>query len=155
MDMIDRLMAREGNDKVTNTPGDPGGLTKFGVSQRSYPLLDIANLTREQAKDLYIQDYYLKNGIQLLPDAFQESVLDFAVHSGPQTAISNFQRLIGVPVDGKIGPQTALAAQTANVQDVKRVYSLQRILFLTKQVEDNPSKLKFLRGWISRVFSLI
>lgn len=37
---------------------DSGGLTKYGISQKSYPDLDIANLTLEQAKEIYKRDYW-------------------------------------------------------------------------------------------------
>lgn len=42
-----------------NNPKDPGGETKYGISKRHYPHLDIKNLTLQQAKDLYYQDYWL------------------------------------------------------------------------------------------------
>ena len=41
-----------------NNPADPGGETKYGISKRAYPKLDIANLTLEQARDIYYRDYY-------------------------------------------------------------------------------------------------
>jgi len=40
-----------------NDPRDPGGETKYGISKRAYPGLDIKNLTEEQAKEIYRQDY--------------------------------------------------------------------------------------------------
>lgn len=42
-----------------NNPADPGGETKFGISKLSYPLLDIKNLTKEQASAIYYLDYWL------------------------------------------------------------------------------------------------
>ena len=33
----------------SSDPRDPGGPTKFGISQRAYPSLDIPNLTAEAA----------------------------------------------------------------------------------------------------------
>ena len=35
---------------------DPGGLTKYGISQRSYPGLDIRNLTIGEAERIYKKD---------------------------------------------------------------------------------------------------
>lgn len=40
---------------------DSGGPTKYGISQRSYPTLDIKNLTLDQAKAIYYEDYWLKS----------------------------------------------------------------------------------------------
>lgn len=42
-----------------NDPDDPGGETKWGISKKSYPHLDIKNLTPEQALEIYHRDYWL------------------------------------------------------------------------------------------------
>ncbi|KWT77357.1 glycosyl hydrolase 108 family protein [Candidatus Magnetominusculus xianensis] len=41
-----------------NDPDDPGGETKYGISKRAYPSLDIKSLTIEDAKRLYRRDYW-------------------------------------------------------------------------------------------------
>lgn len=46
----------------TNDNRDPGGETKFGISKRAYPSLDIKNLTEEQAKVIYRRDYWDRAG---------------------------------------------------------------------------------------------
>ena len=43
-----------------NDPHDAGGETNFGISKRQYPNLDIKNLTKQQAADIYKRDYYAK-----------------------------------------------------------------------------------------------
>jgi len=49
---------------------DTGGLTKYGISQKAYPDLDIANLTLEQAKAIYRKDYWdaIKGDIFMWPE---------------------------------------------------------------------------------------
>lgn len=47
---------------LVNNPADPGGLTKYGISQRSYPDLDIRNLSIEDAKEIYFRDYWTPAG---------------------------------------------------------------------------------------------
>ena len=47
-DCIAHVLAAEGG--LVNDPKDPGGVTKFGISQRSYPALDIRALSLENAK---------------------------------------------------------------------------------------------------------
>jgi len=41
------ILQHEGG--YVNDPNDAGGATKYGISQRTYPNLDIANLTVAQA----------------------------------------------------------------------------------------------------------
>ena len=52
---FDRLMGHEGG--YTPGKGDPGGETKWGISKRSYPHLDIQSLTRDDAKVIYRRDF--------------------------------------------------------------------------------------------------
>ena len=53
---FDRLISNEGG--YVNNPADPGGETNWGISKRSYPDVDIANLTREGAKAIYLRDFW-------------------------------------------------------------------------------------------------
>ncbi len=41
-----------------NHPQDPGGETKYGISKRAYPDLDIKALTKAQAGEIYRKDYW-------------------------------------------------------------------------------------------------
>ena len=71
----------------SNDPRDPGGETKFGISKRSYPELDISKLTLKQAKEIYYQNYWLKAGCDDLPYPFNIVVFDTAVNMGRSRAI--------------------------------------------------------------------
>ena len=42
------IIESEGGERITDDPRDPGGLTKYGISQRAYPRLDIERLTRDE-----------------------------------------------------------------------------------------------------------
>lgn len=61
---------------------DPGGLTKYGISQRAYPALGIRNLTLEQAVRIYHDDYWLKCDADKLPDKLAIQHFDMAVNAG-------------------------------------------------------------------------
>ena len=41
-----------------NNPNDRGGETKYGISKRAYPNVDIKNLTLDKAKQIYYNDYW-------------------------------------------------------------------------------------------------
>lgn len=51
-----RLLVVEGG--YVNDPNDPGGETKYGISKRSYPRVDIKNLTEDDARKIFIEDYF-------------------------------------------------------------------------------------------------
>lgn len=65
-----------------NDPNDPGGETKYGISKRSYPQLDIANLTEAEAKAIYERDYWQASGADGLPWPLSLVVFDSAVNAG-------------------------------------------------------------------------
>lgn len=65
-----------------NDPHDPGGETNFGISKRSYPNLDIRNLTADDAVRIYRQDYWLPAGCDKLPAPLALLVFDTAVNMG-------------------------------------------------------------------------
>ena len=56
--------------------------TKYGISAASYPHLDIANLTREQAADIYRADYWQASGADAQPWPLSLAVFDAAVNCG-------------------------------------------------------------------------
>ena len=65
---------------------DPGGLTKYGISQRAYPHLDIKNLTVYNAKEIYYKDYWLKSGCDELTPPFDLIIFDASVNMGVSRA---------------------------------------------------------------------
>jgi len=68
-------------------PDDPGKATKYGISAKSYPDLDIANLTVDDAIKLYKRDYFTKSGAHLIPSRrIAWKLFDTSVHNGPRRA---------------------------------------------------------------------
>ena len=123
-----RLIGSEGG--YVNDPNDPGGETKFGISKRSYPDEDIANMTLERAKAIYLRDFWSPLGST--PDAIKFQVFDFAVQSGMQTAIRKLQSAVGAADDGHWGPASTAALEKMSVTDVLVLFLAQRLRFLTK-----------------------
>lgn len=91
---FDRLISNEGG--YINVAGDPGGETKYGISKRSYLNIDIKNLTRDQAKEIYRTDFWMRGQIDQLDPAIAFQVFDVAVNSGIETAVRMLQRAAGV-----------------------------------------------------------
>ena len=65
-----------------NNPADPGGETNFGISKRSYPELDIKNLTKDQAIAIYKRDYWDRCGAEQMPWPLALIHFDSAVNCG-------------------------------------------------------------------------
>lgn len=118
----------------TNNPSDPGNWTggkigagvckgtNCGISAAAYPNLDIASLTLDQVKGLYLNDYWSKSGCDLCPDGLAICVFDAAVNNGVGQAIRWLQSAVGATPDGAIGPATRAAI--AAIKDLPSVVSL-------------------------------
>src|SRR5262245_7285211 len=83
------LLEEEGG--LVDNPKDPGGLTKYGISQRSYPHVDIRALTPEAASAIYARDFWPACGADRLPWPLCLFVLDHAVNAGSVAAIKCLQ----------------------------------------------------------------
>jgi lysozyme family protein len=141
-DAFSRLLGNEGG--YTNNPADPGGETKWGISKRSYPDVDIVNLTQEGAKAIYLRDFW--NPLGEAHPAVKFQCFDFAVNSGMQTAIRKLQAAIGVADDGQWGPVSAVKLASMPVDKVLMKFVAQRIRFWTALSTWD----KFGRGWANR-----
>lgn len=140
-----RLMDHEG--EYVNDPRDPGGETKYGISKRSYPNLDIKNLTREQAMDIFCHDFWLRINGDKLYDGVAYQISDFAYNSGVETAIRYLQRSLLVADDGHWGPVSQAAADTATETDTIMLLNAERLDFLTRR-SNWPAAGK---GWARRI----
>ena len=54
------LMELEGYE--SNDKDDKGGFTRYGISQKYNPDINVPKLTREKAKDIYLERYWKKLG---------------------------------------------------------------------------------------------
>lgn len=126
---------------------DPGGETNWGISKRQYPHLDIKNLTRAEAINIYFQDYWTPLKPLEVPPRLRLALLDAAVHHGVKQAIKLFQGAVGVQQDGVIGPQTLTAAK-AKIESNALSNMLQlRLAFMGKL----PHWGNYSKGWSKRL----
>ena len=117
-----------------NDPRDPGGETKFGISKRAYPGLDIKSLTEDQAKAIYRRDYWDKGGCGALEWPLCLVHFDSCVNLG-----------ISMATEIKAKAFTGTTPSKSNWTDY---------LFLRIEHYNNLKKPEFLRGWINRVLDL-
>ena len=142
---VERVLVHEGG--YVNDPRDPGQETRWGISKRAYPHLDIRNLTRAQAIDIYRRDFWQRVRGDELPREFAFQALDAAVNHGIGNAVRWMQRAAGVADDGVIGPVTLAAVQRAQPADLVLRFNAERLRFYAKLTTFST----FGRGWVNRV----
>lgn len=80
--VIDRL---EGGDQIVQEPG--GGIAKYGINSIANPDVDVANLTRQDAINIYKERYWDAVDADNLPASLRLDVFDAAVNQGPDDAL--------------------------------------------------------------------
>lgn len=126
---------------------DPGGETKFGISKRQYPNLDIKNLTIDEAKAIYRADYWARVRGDEFTFPVALALFDYAVNSGVETAIRSAQKALDLKVDGLLGPVTFAAIDNAEPEDFVSALQAERLLSLTRLTSFDT----FGRGWTRRI----
>lgn len=142
-------------------PSDPGNYrpdgtlagTRYGISARSYPDIDIRNLTYDEACTLRKRDYWNKVRGDEVSDAVAFVLAEAAYGSGPVTAIRQMQQIVGTANDGIFGPATMEALQAAlakkdGTEDFLWEYSAQRLLYEASLATWPTYRV----GWSRRMF---
>lgn len=162
-DAIDLIIQHEGT-VYTETPGDLGGATKFGVT---IPALnefngqnnsadDIRALTLANAKALYLKCYWSALLLSQINDQKVATIVfDQAVLCGKSRIVKELQNIVGTMSDGIMGHQTVAACNSMNSTNLIVAILGARTLYFASLVQQNTSQLKFLKGWEARVVSLL
>ena len=126
---LDFVLRWEGG--YVNDPADPGGETKFGISHRAYPDVNIKELTREQAGAIYKMDYWDIMHCDTRPFDMAFAVFDTSINCG-------------------------LARTALWLEDGKDANDLlkHRRLHYETLAKKKPLMAKFLKGWLNRLNAL-
>ena len=130
---------------------DRGGETNFGISKRSYPNVDIKNLTIAGAKEIYKRDYWDRlRGDDIVSQKVAFELFDTAVNMGVRTASKLIQGCTDVHPDGAIGNITLQAINETDEELLLLRFKLAKIARYAYLVKKRPTNKKFLLGWINR-----
>tara|TARA_B100001094_G_C17656601_1_gene542261 strand:- start:62 stop:535 length:474 start_codon:yes stop_codon:yes gene_type:complete len=148
-EIIEQVLKHEGG--YVNDPKDLGGETKYGITKRFYPELNIKELTIEKASEIYKKDYWDRNKVESLPQNLWHIYFDMCVNMGKRTAVKVLQRAANnkgknIDVDGGLGPATIGALKGVELDRV-RAY---RVKFYVDLITAKPEQEKFFLGWFRR-----
>jgi len=170
------IMRVEGG--YVNHPKDPGGATKYGITQRSLEkargMLEglpdsVRDLSCERASRIFYAFYYLPAGCAALPYPLRLAHFDGAVHCGVHQGGRLLQRMLNrlglglereepLKVDGLVGPRTLervlLLQRSGDFWGHLGVQGLllERMEFYGSLARKNPKQYgPFLGGWLRRL----
>jgi lysozyme family protein len=150
---IEKLLGHEGD--FSNHKDDPGGATRFGITEAVARKVgyrgDMRELPMDLAKKIYRNDYWDAVQADELPEAIRYPMFDAAVNSGTRQSAIWLQRALGVTADGVIGPVTLASAAKMDGRALCAKILAQRLRFMSG-LFNWPA---FGRGWARRIADLM
>jgi lysozyme family protein len=155
----DLTLTWEGGDRLHTVAGDPGGTTRFGLSQRAYPDLDMHRLTLPAASFYAKRDYWKVVRADEVPEELRWHLFDMAFNAGTGTSVRILQKSINLCrqasgredyliEDGVIGPKTLAAVDEQRPERLARVFKAYRVEHYLVVAETRTPQ--FIHGWLRR-----
>jgi len=151
---VKQVLAKEGWGEYTNTPGDPGGPTRWGISLRmlsawrgkSCTAQDVQALEEAEALDIYRQEFWHLIAGDQLPPGINLMTFDCAVNQGPGHAVRWLQAAAGVPADGILGSKTLQAVAESLPSILINSFKQERL----SAYQHDAAWQEFKNGWSAR-----
>lgn len=161
---IPKVLKLEGG--FVNDPLDHGGATNKGVTlttwkQMGYDndgdndidIIDLKLMSDEQAFQIMKRGYWDKWKADFINNQSNaEQLVDWVWGSG-SWGIKIPQQVIGVNVDGVVGKITIEKINSLDQKILHEDIKQSRINFINNIVKNNPSQIRFYKGWINRINS--
>ena len=148
-----------------NDPDDLGGATNMGVTISTWKQVgydkdgdgdidvdDLHLLTREDVVNRVLKPHYWDRW--KADDIKSQSVANILVDwvwASCAHGIKIPQRLLGVSVDGIVGPKTLAAVNARNPRELFDMIKIARFDFIEDICRKRPANNKFKRGWMNRI----
>lgn len=146
-----------------NDPDDLGGATMIGVTIATYteycrrkgytkPTVErLRNMTYAQWLDILKTMFWDRwQADQIANQSIAEILVDWIWASG-KYGITIPQQVLGVKVDGVVGPKTIAAVNAANPADLFGKIRAERIAFINRICVSRPVNNKYKKGWLRRL----
>jgi lysozyme family protein len=143
--------------------------TKFGISAKTYPDLDIKNLTVPEAKSVYLFDWWEPNRYgEIAAQVIATKVFDLAINMGgpdhlrkpPDASRANIILQVAawklgqkIVVDGEIGSKTIAAVNVVYPADLLTNIREGAVQYYTDLAARRPEKKCYLNNWLRRARS--
>ena len=157
INIIDKVLENEGG--YVSDENDNGGATKYGISKRSYPKIDIKNLSLDDAKFIYYRDFWQPQLYsEIRPESIAGKVFDLSVNVGTKRANELLQRALRavgctVKEDGILGKCTLTAINLADEKELLAALKSESAGYYRSIVYKNSTQEKFLNGWLKRAYA--
>jgi lysozyme family protein len=169
---IKRTLVWEGGDAFTNDPDDPGGGTKYGITEKTARqfnyLGDMRDLPYDKALAIYERNYWEPLSLDLIASQkIADQILQGAVNQGVNRWAKFMQVAANLALisdykiieDGVVGDDTICAVNIALLREGEAKYSA--VIFGLQEnryadiIIKNPVLEKFRNGWHNRAVDFL
>ncbi len=148
-----------------NDPADLGGATNMGVTISTWKQVgydkdgdgdidvnDLHLLTRDDVVNRVLKPHYWDRwkADEIKSQSVANILVDWVWASGAH-GVKIPQRLLGVAVDGIVGPKTIAAVNARNPRELFDMIKIARFDFIEDICRKRPANNKFKRGWMNRI----
>ena len=144
---------------------DKGGKTNMGITLSTWKSCgydkdgdgdidvdDLHLLTREDVVNRVLKPHYWDRWkADLIQDQSVANILVDWVWASGAHGIKIPQRLLGVTMDGIVGPKTIAAVNAKNPRELFDMIKIARFDFIEDICRKRPANNKFKRGWMNRI----
>ena len=139
-----------------DNPADPGGATKYGITQADMPGVDIAGVTPQQATAYYQEHYWKPLYSQIESQDVANKLFDMGVLFGVGEAVKLLQIVLQtaiptVTVDDEFGPETLAALNQIDAASLLQAYKTSLVTYALRIAANKPSDRQFAAGWGRRI----
>ena len=151
-----------------NDPADAGGATNKGVTIATWRSvgydkdgdgdIDVADLkliTNQDVRDKVFKPHYWDRwkADQINNQSVANILVDWVWASGAY-GIKIPQRVLGVKVDGIVGPKTIAAVNAMNPRELFKLILKERVDYIERICVTRPLNRKFRKGWLNRLYDI-
>ena len=149
----------------TNRPGDRGGPTKFGITQKRLAVWrgvdvtpeDVEALQENEAGDIYHHDWNALRLSEINSQRLAESVFHAQTTEGGPEAVVLLQRAVNMVIPGRVGEDRILGSGTlAAVNSISsdaliEAFKQERIWYVQRVIDAHPDQVVNRDGWLNRI----
>lgn len=153
------FIIQEEGTTFSNTPGDHGGATRYGIIQTEYnvfrhsaglPLQSVNLISKAEYEAIYWQSYWQPHCPQL-PPGLDLSVYNINVNGGPSRGTRLLQACLKLTVDGIWGPATTAAvSKIGDPTSIIVAFHADERAFYQGIINYDHSQQKFASDWFGR-----
>jgi lysozyme family protein len=155
---VSKTLGHEGG--YVNDSDDNGGETKYGISKRAHPNVDIKSLTVDQAKSIYYKEYWKAMD---LDDVYNSNIaakiFDICVNCGEEQAKEIVKRALQSVYRGKTfdslndwGFVIFLINNISNQEALLVAIRSEQAAVYRMIAQKDETQGKFLKGWLNRAY---